>query len=464
MNLPEMSLTRLQAALADKETSAVEIARACLTSIFDKDLTVNAFETIDTKAVLAAAQAADTAASKNETLGLLHGLPVAFKANIDVSGYATTGSSPALQSHRPTQDATIVAAMKAQGVVPMGKLNMHELAFGATSNNAFCGPVRNPFDLAHVPGGSSGGTGAAVGGGLVPAALGTDTGGSVRVPAALCGVAGFRPSTGLWPTNGILPISHTRDTAGPIARCVADLDLLDRAVTAPERKAATETPLAKRRFGVLRGYFFDTIAPDVAATTERALADLEGAGVELIDIDLATLWQEIDRSGMLVAVWEFKADVIAYLKGSGLDYDTVLDQIASPDVAAVAASIRSLPPETQIAYEHIISVKRPAWQAMVSDLFASRSLDALVYPMVCSTAPRIGQDTTFEIEGEEVPVFDTMVRNSAMGSVLGLPGLALPSGRGTSGLPISLGMDAAIENDTQLLSLGLAVEKVLSSN
>jgi mandelamide amidase len=464
MKLTDTTLTDLASKLRTREVSAENIAMGFLDMIAENDPALNAFETIDADAVLVAARQADAAAAKGSPLGLLHGLPVAFKANIDVVGYATTGSSRALREYFPKRDAPIVSAMKAQGVVPMGKLNMHELAFGATSNNAYCGAVRNPYNKDHVPGGSSGGSGAAVGGGLLPAALGTDTGGSVRVPAALCGAAGFRPSTGRWSTKGILPISHTRDTAGPIARSVADLDLLDRAVAAPKRAAATVGSLEKRRFGVPRGYFFDTLTDDVAEATERALADLKSSGVELVDIDLPTLWQEIDQDSMLIAVWEFKTNVDIYLAGSGIEYDSLLDQIESPDVAALAASIRALPPETQLNYDEIISLKRPNWQNRMKDLFASKKLDALVYPMVCSTASKIGLDDTFNIGGIELPVFNTLVRNSAVGSALGMPGLALPNGLGQNGLPISLGIDCAVGDDADLMSLGLAIEQVLFRN
>lgn len=464
MKLNEMTLTDLQATLAAGRASAKEIAQDCLAAVARKDGEINAFERVDEAAVLAAADAADAAAGEGRSLGLLHGLPIAFKANIDVAGYATTGSNRALKDHKPSEDSAVSAAMKGQGAVPFGKLNMHELAFGATSNNPFCGAVHNPFGLSHVPGGSSGGTGAAVGGDLVPAAIGTDTGGSVRVPAALCGAAGFRPSTGRWSAKGILPISHTRDTAGPVAHAVADLDLVDRAVTDPGRAAAEPASLKGRRFGVPRGFFFDTLAPDVAAATERALADLQAEGVELVEVDLGALWEEIDRDGMLIAIWEFKSDLQAYLEGSGIAYDTVLDGISSPDVAGLAEVIRGLPPETQGAYDEILSVKRVGWQKQVAELFETRGLEAMVYPMVCATAPEIGKDETFEIEGVEVPVFGTLVRNSAVGSVLGLPGLALPNGRGLNGLPISLGLDGPSGQDAALLSLGLAVEQVLPGN
>jgi mandelamide amidase len=457
----DMSLGRLAARLASREVCSQDIAQVYIDRIENLDGALNAFEAIDKSAVMVAARQADAAAAKGQSLGLLHGLPVAFKANIDVLGYATTGSSRALAQHIPSKDADIVAAMKSQGMIPMGKLNMHELAFGATSNNSYCKAVRNPFDNSVIPGGSSGGSGAAVGGSLVPATLGTDTGGSVRVPAALCGAAGLRPSTGRWSTRGILPISHTRDTPGPIAQCVGDLDLLDRAVVDPRREAASPTSLSGLRFGLPTGYYFETLTDDVRIRTEQALQILVDAGVTLVELSHADFFREVEADGMMIALWEFRADVERYLEGTGIALDTVLDEIASPDVAGVAEIIRSLGDEARNAYSEIIATKRPAWQSRIAGIFDDQKLDATVFPMVCTTAPKVGLDDNMEINGETLPVFGTLVRNAAVGSVLGLPGLALPNGVGQNGLPVSLGLDSQHGQDTRLLSIGLAVEDAL---
>ena len=181
--------------------------------------------------VRAAAAAADERRAGGGPLGPLHGVPLALKDNLDTADMPTTGGTPGLRGSRPARNAPVVQRLLDAGAIVFGKANLHELAYGITNNNAGFGAARNPYDRTRIPGGSSGGVGAAVGARIVPGGIGSDTGGSVRVPAALCGIVGFRPTTGRWPQAGIVPISHTRDTAGPMTRSVADCVLLDRVVT-----------------------------------------------------------------------------------------------------------------------------------------------------------------------------------------------------------------------------------------
>ena len=193
---------------------------------------LNAFISLNEERANAAAAALD----EQSGTGILHGLPIAVKDAIAAAGLPATAGTEALRGYLPEKDADVVEPLIAAGAFVLGKLNMHELSYGITSNNGAFGPVRNPYDLERIPGGSSGGAGAAVAAGLVPAALGTDTGGSVRIPAALCGVVGFRPTTGRYSQKGIVPVSHTRDTAGPLCRSVSDAAMIDAAITGePDR-------------------------------------------------------------------------------------------------------------------------------------------------------------------------------------------------------------------------------------
>ena len=195
-----------------------------------------------------------------ESGGRLAGLPVPVKDNFDTADMPTTGGTPGLRDHRPRHNAPVVQRLIDEGACIMGKLNMHELAYGITSNNGAFGAVRNPYDPSRIPGGSSGGSGAAVAARMAPVALGSDTGGSVRIPAALCGVAGMRPTTGRYSQAGVVPISHTRDTAGPLARSVADLALFDSVITGVPNDLPT-IPLRGARIGVPRGHYFDNLHP-----------------------------------------------------------------------------------------------------------------------------------------------------------------------------------------------------------
>ena len=183
----------------------------------------------------------------------LHGVPIALKDNINTAAFPTTAGTPALRRHRPKANAPVAQALIDAGAIVFGKTGLHELAFGITSNNPGFGAIHNPFDPKHVPGGSSGGSGAVVGARVVPASIGTDTGGSVRVPAAFCGVQGFRPTVRRWPQAGIVPISSTRDTAGPLARNAADLAAIDAAVTSEKGRSLAQAAQgsADRRAAVL---------------------------------------------------------------------------------------------------------------------------------------------------------------------------------------------------------------------
>ena len=421
---------------------------------------LNSVSAIDEGAVRQAAAEADWRRARGDALGPLHGVPIAAKDNIDIAGLPTAAGTAALRGNVPSRHAAAIQALADAGAIPFGKTGMHELAFGVTSNNAAFGPVRNPYDPSRVPGGSSGGSGAAVGARIVPAALGTDTGASIRLPAAYCGACGFRPTVGRWPLQGIVPISATRDTAGPIARRVADVALLDQIVTG-QRAPGPRSTLAGIRLGVPRRFFWETLDAECARLSAAALAELEAAGAVLVDVDLSTVAGAETQIGFAIAFFEFRREFPAYLEavGGGLDFHRVLAEIVSPDVREVLAAFADggdgVP---EAAYRQAMTVDRPRLIAAYEQAFAENGIDALVQPTSPLLPPPIGDDATTLLEGQPVPTFLTVARNVGPITIAGFPSLSLPIGLSATGLPVGLIFDAPFGCDGPLLSLAMAVE------
>ncbi len=405
---------------------------------------------------------AQAAIKKEAISGALLGLPLIIKDNLDVAGMPTTAGSTALAGHVPQRSCTAVQRLLDAGAVVMGKANMHELSFGITSNNAAYGPVRNPYARDRIPGGSSGGTAAAIAARLVPAGLGSDTGGSLRIPAALCGIVGFRPTTGRWPSDGVVKISSTRDTVGPMAHTAADCALLD-AVVCGEPLDLFPLPLKGLRIGVPRPLFWQNLEPQMAQAAEGVLVVLRQAGVVLVQCDTGMDDAACVQTGMTLALCEALPQLGAYLAGHGLPFDAaqVAARIASPDVKGIFAMLLSPDAPPQAAYDQALQVQRPALQQQYADCFAHHQLDALIFPTTPLAAAHIAEDETVQLNGQPVPTFLTFTRNVGPGSVAGLPGISLPMGRTTDGLPMGIALDGAAGSDRRLLAIAMAVQALL---
>jgi mandelamide amidase len=440
------------------------LVEACLARIADHD-DLNAFITLRADACRAEAREADRRAAEGRFAGPLHGVPLVVKDSIHVAGCPNTAGTPGLAGFVPTESAPVVQRLVDAGAVVLGKTNMHELAFGITSNNAAFGPVRNAYDRSRVAGGSSGGTAAAIAARLSPGGLGTDTGGSVRIPAALNGIAGLRPTTGRYPGQGITPISATRDTAGPMARSVADLALLD-GVLAGGEPSLHPVDLRGLRLGKPSSPFFDGLDSELADLTHRALERLRGVGVELIDVVMPGLVELNEAVSSPLARFEARRDLTGYLAHHkiGKTLEKLVAEIASPDVKAVFEdSVVAGAPHGVSASEHAraLTVERPALQRLYAATFAAHGIEVLVFPVVPAPAPPIGAERTFVLGDREVPTFPTMIRNTDPGSNAGVPGLVLPVGRTEAGLPVAIELDGPPGSERRLLAIGLALEAVL---
>jgi indoleacetamide hydrolase len=461
-----VALTELGAAEAAAAIRAGDVSgQALVEALLDRcarAAPLNAFISLDPDAVRAAAREADQRRRRGERLGALHGVPLVLKDNFDTADFPTTAGTPALAAHRPRRNGAVVQRLLDAGALILGKANMQELAFGPTSNNAAFGPVHNPYDRSRIPGGSSGGTGAAVAARLAPAGLGTDTGGSVRVPASLSGVVGFRATTLRWPQEGIVPISHTRDTAAPLARCVADCVLLD-GIVAGGAMSLSAISLKGLRLGVPHGYFWENLDAEVETILADTLAQLAAAGVVLVEGDMDDVAALDAAAGFPIALYEFVTDFNRYLAGhaTGLDFAGVAAQVKSPAVKKVVDGLLGADAVPEPVYCEALIKHRPALQDAYRRYFREQGVAAMVFPTTPLAAAKIGEDETVVLNGRPAPTLPTYIRNLGPGSAAGVPGLSVPAGMTRAGLPVGIAIDGPEGDDQGLLTIGLALETLL---
>jgi mandelamide amidase len=425
---------------------------------------LNAIVGFDERRLLDAAREKSDERARGSSRGALHGIPFVAKDNIDTVELPTTACTPALRRNRPPRNAPVLQRLLDAGALVFGKANMHELAFGITTNHGAFGAARNPYDPQRIPGGSSGGSAAVVAAGIVPFALGSDTGGSVRIPAALCGIAGLRPTLGRYSQDGVVPISPTRDTVGPMARTVADLVLIDGVITG-DPSELEPVKLPELRIGVPRDYFYDNLDPAVATLMHAFLAGLRAEGVTLVEESIPHVQQLDGAVSFVVVNYEARRCLERYLAQSapGISFETVVSQIASPDVKPVYEAIANLDLVPEKVYRETLEVHRPALQRALSDYFRTHRLDAYVVPTCCMTARPIGQDQTVELNGQQVPTFLSFIRNADPSSNAGIPSISIPAGLSGSGLPVGAMIEAPAGSDRRLLAIAQAFERVCGS-
>lgn len=402
--------------------------------------------------------------------GPLAGMPYAVKDNIDTVALPTSANTPALVGSRRLTNHPAVDRLHAAGALLVGKTNLHELAFGITTNDAAFPGTLNPFDHSRSPGGSSGGSAAAVGSGVVRFALATDTGGSATIPAAWCGVYGYRPTLGRWPTGFAAPLSASRDTVGVIADSLELVRQVDEVV----RESGGGISVGDRdggggarpsgesiRLGVPapNTQFVAQLGKDVREVWEAAIHCLgETAGVELVTVDTDQL-SELDADcGIAIVLYETQRDLTAYLAGlpDPVSYEQVMEQAASVDVPGLLGAALAQR-DSADGYADMMAVRerlRAAWDA----LFAEYRIDALIRPTVPITAVPIGDDLTTHAFGEEVPTFGTVIRNTGPGSLAGQPNVTIPAGVGSAGLPVGLAVEGGRGDDARLFDVAVVVD------
>ncbi|GAA6151117.1 indoleacetamide hydrolase [Pseudoteredinibacter isoporae] len=463
-----LSLT-LGACQAMDESRALDEAERVIAEAKQQQL-LNAMVFIDEQKLKQDARALDRLSESERAALPLAGLALVIKDNIHVAHMPNSAGTPGLKNFVPSRDAEVVKRLRDAGALIVGKSNLHELAYGITSNNHFTGPVQNPAKPTYFAGGSSGGTAAAVAAGIVRAGLGTDTGGSTRIPAALTGIVGFRPTSGRYPNEGLTMISQTRDSVGPMAVDVATVATLDAVLAGePELELA---PLSRAlaepiRLGVARDYFYQNLEPEMEKGIEQALAHLARSGVELIELSASELAGLNHRVSFPVVLYETAQLLPTYLEVNnvGLSAAQLLDAVKSPDVKAVLtdAFAGAITPEQ---YQDAIEKHRPALQAYYQGLFTRHDLDALVFPTTPLTARPIkgSEETVSATEtglGPALPTFPSYIQNTDPASNVGSPAISLPMGRSEQGLPMGLELDGPVGSDRKLLAIAAHIEAIL---
>jgi aspartyl-tRNA(Asn)/glutamyl-tRNA(Gln) amidotransferase subunit A len=422
---------------------------------------LNAFITVSEELALQQAKRAESEIvgkrgnNARRDRGPLHGIPISLKDNIYTAEVRTTAGSRVLREFVPLHDAPVVSALKEAGAVLLGKTNMHEFAYGTTSNNPHYGAVRNPWDLSRIAGGSSGGSAAALAAGLCYGSIGTDTGGSIRIPSSLCGVVGLKPGLGRVSTDDVVPLSPTLDFVGPLARNAADAALLLEAIgvrgKGERRLSLGRIPSSRSRrprLGVPKEFFLDVLSPEVERSFQAALRVLQKLGARLKDVSLPLL-PETEDAGNQIA-W---AEATHYHQHAGW-YPHHADEYHE-DVRKRLEMGTKVP---AIAYLEALEL-RDQFIAAFHVILEQEELDALVVPTTPITATRVGEESV-TIQGNSHPTRGLLLRLNRPANLAGVPAISVPCGLTENGLPLGLQFIGAVTDEVLLLELARNFERV----
>jgi len=458
----ELSAVEAVARMRDGDLTAEDYATALLARC-DAGRHLNAFISIAPDRVKEAARAADRLRAAGSRRGPLHGLPIPIKDSVNTADHPTTSGTASLRGFRPRVDAPVVRALRAAGGLVMGKTNLQEMSLGYTCNNMAFGAVRNPYDPTRIPGGSSGGTAVAVAARMAPLGVAEDTCGSIRVPAALCGIAGLRPTTHRYPSAGVMPLTPLFDAVGPLAREVADLSLFDSVMIGDFAPLAAVRPDAVR-LAVSPTQYFAGLHPEVARVVNEAMERLAEAGVAFVEAEVEDLTAHVDAANYPIICH----DTVRMIKGYLREFETgvTFEQLLAMVGENIRDSLEARVPGGRLwvsdeAYAAARDVHRPALQEAFARCFRATGASAIVYPTTLMPAPPIGQELEVEIGGRRLPLRTAMARNIAPASCAGLPGLVLCAGLTREGLPVGIEFAGRAGSDRALLALGQTLESII---
>ena len=443
----QYSLTQLVLLLKSGQLSKADVSKAYACRI-DRHANLNAY--------------VETDFTPDNTISELPlgGAPLAIKDNIDVAGFPTGAGTPGLSGHKTTIDAPLIARLRECGARFLGKTNLHELSFGITNINEFTGPTCNPHEPTHITGGSSGGSACAVAAGLAPFALGSDTGGSVRIPAALCGIFGYRPSHGRYLREGVVPLSHSRDTIGLLARTLEDIIFVDQLITSdtnPVRKIEPNT----LRIGVPTVKSLGVIDTSIQNAFSETKALLVKSGIQLVEFDLGKfIGLNAPLTHPLIAN-EIEEDMAAYLARRKLDLtpDDIFAKIVGKIEKSMLGSVTTTGKVSDAEYRQAIEFHLPALRQAYSDLFDNLNVDALLQPTTPMTATPIKNGETVILGGKEILALTAFTKFTNPGGNARLACLSLPIlGHG---LPAGMELQCRHGEDIQLFEIAQTLVKTL---
>ena len=454
------SIEEVASLFRKRKLSPVELTKLILTRVEQLNPKLNAYITVTADLALAQAKKAEAelfaprGRKGYRDRGPIHGIPISLKDNIYTTGIRTTAGSKILKDFIPTEDAAVVGQLKNAGAVILGKTNMHEFAYGVTSNNPHYGPVRNPWDLSRIPGGSSGGSAAAVAAGLCYGSIGTDTGGSIRIPASLCGVVGLKPTLGRVSVADIIPLSLRLDCAGPLARTVHDTALLlepilQRVKGEPSPRALEKSPAKPSKFtlGIPKQFFLDVVSQDVHSVFDEAIHILKKQGARLKEISLPLL-KETEDSGNQIA-W---AEATHYHQQAGwfpyraADYgDDVRSRLEMGTKVSATVYLSALELREKFIQQFHLALE-------------DAGVDALAVPTTPIIAPLIGQEA-IHLANKDHSTRALLLRPNRPANLASVPAISVPCGFTPAGLPVGLQFIGAVTDEHLLLQIAAVFER-----
>lgn len=456
MDLKELTLAQAAAAVKSKEVSPVELVRESVSRIEAINDKTGAYISVFADQAMAVAKASEMMIMAGHDLGPLHGVPLSLKDNVSLKGQRTTAGSKVLADWHPTEDATVASRLRGAGAIFVGKCNMHEFAWGGTSDNPHYGAVRNPWNTNKFPAGSSGGSGVAVAARSCYGSIGTDTGGSIRLPSAINGIVGIRPTYGRVSNYGVIPLAWSMDTAGPMTRTVEDCAIMFNVIAGhdPRDPVSAHQPvedytadlgldLKGLRVGVVPGYFFNHLQPAVHHAVQGALKKLEELGAVVIDVPIANIEGNISAQLTVESV-EPSAYHQKWLRERPQDY---------------GADVRALLETGELLLgTHYVQAQR--YRALLRQEFleAYKRVDVFICPTLPFTATDVGAMTVVIENGEEEDMLAAIMQFTGVPSLTGLPSLNVPCGFDQDGLPVGMQIIGKPFDERTLFRVGAQYE------